>query len=273
MDLFASTVNHILGLLNIHTCLSSKKKDGTQDKQCQYVGCMDNKWGYCKAHFPCPIFQKTEVDPITGALILKKLEAMINTVAPVVTYLFQCNTDVASLRSGTAIEGVLSYCSDYIMKPGLKTNAIFEAIKGVIDRSTEMIGASIPRQEKAHKLMMKLVNNIGTKMELGGPMISMYLLGNPDHYMSHQFAPFYWTQFVQETLSAWQESGESAVKTVIIKKKNQIVGLSPIHDYKFHPKGLDNMNLYTWISRCRREKKSKKTSKIPSNALDGDTKK
>ncbi|KAF8220189.1 hypothetical protein L208DRAFT_1111954, partial [Tricholoma matsutake] len=87
--------------------------------------------GRCKAHFPWPLFIKSVVDMATGALSIKKHEPWMNTIAPVITYLFGCNTDVTSLRSGTAIKGVLSYCTNYITKPGLKTWAIFEAIRAV----------------------------------------------------------------------------------------------------------------------------------------------
>jgi hypothetical protein len=49
---FKSMVDHILALSNIHTCTSTLKKDGTHDKCCQYLCCLDNIWGKCKAHFP-----------------------------------------------------------------------------------------------------------------------------------------------------------------------------------------------------------------------------
>ena len=98
----------------------------------QYVGCMDNKFGHCKGQFPRQTYNKTTVDPATGYLSLKKLEAWINTVTPLLCYIFQGNTDTTSLRSGTAIKGVLYYCTDYITKPGLKTHIIFDAIRCVL---------------------------------------------------------------------------------------------------------------------------------------------
>ena len=260
---FASTVDHILASPNIHTCRSTKKKDGSQDKRHQYVGCLDNKWGTCKARFPRPTFPQTIVDKFTGALDMKKLEAMMNNIAPAITYLFRCNTDVTNLRSGTVIKGVLSYCTNYITKPGLKTWAVFEAIRTVIQKGGEIIGSSLPRQEKARQLMTWLVNNIGAKMELGLLMIAMYLLGNPDHYTSHKFTPFYWSQFVSEALSPWKNDTDSepsmgeclASKVIIIKRKNRIVGLSPVLDYMHCLPALKNMDLYTWVSQCKHEKK------------------
>jgi hypothetical protein len=81
----------------------------------------------------------------TGALNIKKGESMINTVTAEVTYLIRSNTDVTSLLSGTAIKAVVAYVSDYISKPSLKTYIIFEAVKKVFDRNTEMIGGTLDR--------------------------------------------------------------------------------------------------------------------------------
>ena len=54
------------------------------------------------------MFAQAEVDPETGALNMKKGEPMINTVTPLLTYLFRSNTDVTSLiviyRSGDRLE-------------------------------------------------------------------------------------------------------------------------------------------------------------------------
>ena len=55
-----------------------------------------------------------------------------------------------------------------------------------------MIGGSLLTIEKAHCFMTKVANLLSAKAEIGTPIISMYLLGNPDHYTDHTFTPFYW---------------------------------------------------------------------------------
>ncbi|KAF8877980.1 hypothetical protein BD779DRAFT_1430579, partial [Infundibulicybe gibba] len=87
--------------------------------------------------------------------------------------------------------------------------------------------------------MTKIVNNLSAKMEMGSPMVSMYLLGNPDHYKSHEFTVFYWQSY----------------------RHGRIVGLSPVYDYIYRPAALSDMSLYSWVRRCRREKIPKKASK------------
>ncbi|KAF8223999.1 hypothetical protein L208DRAFT_1218390, partial [Tricholoma matsutake] len=135
---FSFTVDDIVSKSNIHTCSTNINRDGTQNRSKAYKGCTDNKWGRCKAWFPRELFEQTQVDPVTGALNVKKREPWINTFSPVISYLFHCNTDVTSLRSGTAIKGVLLYVSDYITKMSLKTHVVFESIQSVFQKNSEM---------------------------------------------------------------------------------------------------------------------------------------
>ena len=180
----------------------------TVNKYQSVTGCLSNKWGKCKAHFPCKTFEHTEVDMDNGALNINKGESMLNTVTAEVTYLIRSNTDVTSLLSRTAIKAVVAYVSDYISKLALKTYLIFEAVKCVFDRNTEILGGSLDQKEKACILLTQIVNNLTSKMEIGGPMASMYLLKNPDHYTNHKFRTFYWPNFVQAARHAWDPNSE-----------------------------------------------------------------
>ena len=142
------------------------------------------------------------VDPKTGALNLKKGKAWMNTVTPLLTYLLRCNTDVTSLLSGTAIKATIAYVSDYITKPGLKTYGIFDVIKSVFDKNLEMIGGDLKCREKVRKIFTQIVNSLTAKLEIGGPMASLYILGHPDHYTGHKFILFYWKVYIK-VLNAW----------------------------------------------------------------------
>ncbi|KAF8232821.1 hypothetical protein L208DRAFT_1560399, partial [Tricholoma matsutake] len=70
--LFTQTVDDLLTKSNVHSCNRNKNKDGSANKRHVYTGCMDNKWGKCKARFPQPLFQETHIDKETGSLDLKK---------------------------------------------------------------------------------------------------------------------------------------------------------------------------------------------------------
>ena len=265
-DTYCAVVDDLLLRSNVHNCNRGVRKDGTRKKNKTYAGCMDNKMGKCKARFPRPTAPTTSIDD-TGAIMLKKLEAWINTFTPMVTYLLCCNTDVTSLASGTAIKGVIMYISDYITKSALKTHVIFDSIRTVFQRNGEMIGGTLPQKEKARRFMTKIANLLSAKAEMGAPMISMYLLNNPDHYTGHKFITFFWEQFVNEARRDFSDTGSNSESTApqrvaIIKKKGRIVGLSVVHDYIYRPQELAEVNLYDWIRCYKRERITRTSIKV-----------
>ena len=256
---FKNTVDDLLFRSNVHSCERGKNKDGTRRKGKPSASCKDNKWGKCKARFPRPTSLKTVIDDV-GAITMKKIEPWLNTFTPLVTYLFRCNTDVTSLSSGTAIKAVVLYVSDYITKTTLKTHTIFDSIRSVFHKNGEMLGGTLPMQEKAHRVMAKIVNLLSAKAEMGSPMICMYLLGNPDHYTSHTFVPFYWQSFVTRVKQDFDEDEQEVQKVTLIKKKGKIVGLSPVYDYIYRSPDLEDVCLYDWVQRFQRIKVKKSKS-------------
>ena len=272
---YCNVVDDLLLRSNVHNCNRGVKKDGTRKKNKTYVGCMDNKMGKCKARFPRTTAPISSIDD-TGAITLKKKEAWINTFTHMVTYLLRCNTDITSLASGTAIKGVIMYVSDYITKTALKTHVIFDSIRTVFQKNGEMIGGTLPQKEKARCFMTKIANLLSAKAEMGAPMISMYLLGNPDHYTGHKFVTFYWQSYVHEVRRDFIDSNSDLVapqRVTIIKKKGRIVGLLPVHDYIYRPQELAEVNLYDWIRSYKREKarsKNKKENQEESTDFLGD---
>jgi hypothetical protein len=52
-----------------------------------------------------------------------------------------------------------------------------------------MLGSSMRTKDKARRLITQITNTLTAKLEIGGPMAALYLLGNPDHYTSHKFIP------------------------------------------------------------------------------------
>src|SRR6202022_1592012 len=112
----------------------------------------------------------------------KKREKGDNTLNPNPTFLLRCNSDVTSLLSGTAIKAIVAYISDYVTKPGLKTYTIFDTIRSVFNKSSEMLCGTQERKDKARSFITTIINALTAKLEIGGPMASLYLLGHPDHY-------------------------------------------------------------------------------------------
>ena len=202
---FYNTVDDILLRSNVHRCNSSDQ----EKNKFKAKGCL-NRDGICKARFPRPIVPETTVNFEDGYINLKKLESMLNTISPCITYIFRCNTDVTSLLSGTSIKAVISYVSDYIAKPTLKTYQIFATAYNVFDKNANLEPDDNSRTDDARKLILKIVNALSSKMEIGSPMASMYLLQNPDHYTSHKFIPFWWRSFVNDVTNSETSNGSTS---------------------------------------------------------------
>jgi len=210
---FHFSVNDLLLKSNVHKCSMNCNQDGSENKAHLYRGCLDNIWGKCKACFLHPIFKQTEIDSDTGHIDVKKTESSLNTFSYLMTYLLRCNTDVTSLHLGSAIKGVLLYVSNYVTKPALKTHVIFETIHSMFLSHSEMIGGTESWNNKACKLMTKIVNSLSAKMEMGSPMACMYLLSNPDHYTNYRFVPFYWQSYVHKTRNACELKQNNVSRT------------------------------------------------------------
>src|ERR1700678_1131295 len=229
--------------------------------------------GKCKARFPRDIVETTMVDPATGALKMKKGEAWINYFSPILTYLVRCNTDTTSLLSGTAIKATVAYITDYVTKPGLNTYSMFDTIRQIFERNETLLAVKENVQNSARSLVTKMVNALTAKLEIGSPMASMYLLGNPDHYTSHEFVNFYWRSFVREACSVFstplEEIDNTPEKVMFNKSKGKFVALSNVHDYIYRPSVFGRVNLYDWI-RCA-NKKRKSTKKHQEDITQDDT--
>ena len=180
---FNDTVDDILLRSNQH--IYTVDKDGNDMSYCT------NSRGECKRRFLRDTSKQMLMDLKTDALNLKKGEAWMNSVTAGLTYLLRCNSDVTSLLSEMAIKAVMTYVSNYMMKPSLKTYSVFEVVKIILDKNSEMIASDLNCREKMRKIFTQVVNSLMVKLEIDGPMVCLYMLRNPNYYTSHIFVPFY----------------------------------------------------------------------------------
>ncbi|KAF9563130.1 hypothetical protein CPC08DRAFT_633237, partial [Agrocybe pediades] len=144
MKEYKETVDDLVIRSNVHVCRASRESKLNKKKQRDHSpigkaarygqkGCL-NKEGICTARFPRDVRDETVVDEKDGHIHLKKLESMINTFTPALTYVTRCNTDVSSLLSGTSIKAIISYVTDYVTKPALKTYQVFSSAYDVYSK-------------------------------------------------------------------------------------------------------------------------------------------
>jgi len=236
-------------------------------------GCLDYN-GVCRARFPREVHDETRVDKTDGHIVMKKLEAYMNTFTACLTYLMRCNTDVTSLSSGTSIKAIVSYISDYITKPALKTHQIFSSMYDVFEKNKIQLGTDVKKESDAgRRLILKIVNSLNVKMEIGSPMASMYLLGNPDHYTGHQFVCFWWKSYVayiQQSNNKLQHHAfrddspqpnpdENSGESVTIGQEDGVyIATTNIDNYKYRPDVYRNVSLYEWTQASHKRRTSKK---------------
>jgi hypothetical protein len=128
----------------------------------------------------------------------------------------------------------------------LTTYSIFDTVRQVFCRNSELLGGNVDRKQAARSLMTKMVNALTAKIEIGSPMASLYLLGNPDHYTQHKFITFYWKNFVYEARKTGEDPNieDKPEKVILIKNLGRYVGLSNVYDYIFRPIIYKDLSLY-----------------------------
>lgn len=228
-------------------------------------GCRKTKTSDCRARFPRTVHKDTSVDLDTGALVLKKQEAWINTYSVPMSYLLRCNTDVTCLLSGTMVRAVIAYVTDYITKSSLKTHTMFEVIASVMNGTTIINAGPLSREECARRLLVRIVNGLTAKTEIGGPMACALLLGQPDHYTDRQFKVFFWTSYTRLVATAWQEESgisdndESTVERVMINPSvSGLIAHRKANDYIFRPREMSSWCVtdflaFTNVTKLRRQ--------------------
>ncbi|PPQ65718.1 hypothetical protein CVT26_000335 [Gymnopilus dilepis] len=277
-DEFCREVDELLLRSNLHTCRASSKDAGSSNGP---KGCL-SKDGQCAARFPREIFLQTLVDLADGHIDLKKLEPMMNTIAPLITYAMRSNTDCTCLLSGTAIKSVIIYVTDYVVKQTLKSHQLFSTAHDILRKNELEPEADENALNVARRTLLKIVNSLSTKLEIGSPMASMYLLGNPDHYTSHSFVPFYWKSYVRRARRdvhgfegtadppSLEDQGEDDLERVQIGQNDRIYyEKSQVHDYIYRPAKYDKVCLWNWIQCYGLRKRTAKECAILKYLLQG----
>ncbi|KAE9401656.1 hypothetical protein BT96DRAFT_757380, partial [Gymnopus androsaceus JB14] len=98
----------------------------------------------------------------------------------------------------------------------------------------------------------KIVNALTARSEIGAPMASMYLLGNPDHYSEHIFKHMYWPKFIQHVQrdidsAVLEEEGKFNDQVEIVKVCGKYVALSTVSNYTHRPSEYEQISVYDWV--------------------------
>ncbi|KAJ6489136.1 hypothetical protein C8R45DRAFT_827073 [Mycena sanguinolenta] len=110
-----------------------------------------------------------------------------------------------------------------------------------------------------------MVNSLTSKLQIGSPMASMYLLGNPDHYTNLVFQMCWWKSYVGVVNHAWpdatsvklvqvildgieeEDPEDETQQALLMKSTKEFVGATAVDDYVFWPKEYEHCNVYEWV--------------------------
>ncbi|KAF8176664.1 hypothetical protein K438DRAFT_1485665, partial [Mycena galopus ATCC 62051] len=145
----------------------------------------------------------------------------------------------------------------------------FASVYDVFERNAETLDSGASGVETSKTLMRQMINSMAAKMEIGSPMASMYLLGNPDHYKSHQYVNFSWRPFAVFVKRHWdiqhglEVSDDLDDYVTLQNREGEFVPSSPVDDYRYRPLAYESCTLYQWIQAS--EKRPRTRTELPSD--------
>ncbi|KAH9855421.1 hypothetical protein C2E23DRAFT_866600 [Lenzites betulinus] len=136
----------------------------------------------------------------------------------------------------------------------LKTYSVFEAVRAVLAKKTDIERISSSSEESARRVVTKTVNILSARREMGGPAACSYLLGHPQRYTNRVFKVFFWSSYVKRAMATVRSSvsmdvasDESAERIVLAMNSDKVVGLSKVNDYVHRPIEFNDMCLYEYM--------------------------
>ena len=146
---------------------------------------------------------------------------------------------------------------------------MFEVIAGVLAGNQTTLPGPLSREERARRLLVRIVNGLTAKTEIGAPLACATLLGQPGHYTDRTLKVLIWTSYARIVASVWQEDadvadpGQSDSDRVMINTSSS--GLVPhrkANDYIFRPASMTRWSLFVRCSPWAR----RRVARLPRRA-------
>ncbi|KDR72120.1 hypothetical protein GALMADRAFT_24825, partial [Galerina marginata CBS 339.88] len=227
----------------------------------------------CRMRMDGVLHQETYMDPLTGAIQLRRLHPAIASYNDLATFLMKCNLNIQFIGSGDAAKAYMYYVTDYITKPVLPMHiglaALSYAIKKTDERRTDDQNENSP--EFCAKALTTLVNSMMGRQEISHQQVMSYLVGGGDFYTSETFQVLNFGAFLRY-ISFRMTNTEARLEIPILPEheiqtetnehvylaieEGEICVSSQIYDYSFRPlaEPYNSMCLYDFIA-CTIKKK------------------
>lgn len=179
-EMFRKYIRLLVAIVNIHkhsaTCFKYSKAKLDDMKK-------------CRMRMPRALVATSNIDPITGEILMRRSHSWINNFNEWIITACQCNMNIKFIWSGSDAKALVYYITDYVTKSSLSFYDMFalaqQGMKSVEQRETKTVSENII--EKSRKLVLRCYNMIASHQEVSGVQVASYLMNYGDHYTTHTF--------------------------------------------------------------------------------------
>lgn len=137
----------------------------------------------------------TYFDKEEKILRLRCLDGMVNNYHPVMLEALRCNMDISLIGSIAEAKAVTYYVTNYIAKAEMKAHLAYAAVELGLQRSVDDRGIVEDLRVLSKRVLNKCAMALISQQEMSAQFVALYLLGQQDHYTSHEFRRFFWPNF------------------------------------------------------------------------------
>ena len=208
--------------------------------------------GECRYRFPRDPVTETHVDDAGSIQLKRELDdVFFNTcTSRSMMEVLQCNHDVR-LMLGCGATDAIYYTMKYSVKEQQRCDSRSAVALAAFDRRVQREGLALPTSDVTRSVgrISSMLYGISGKHEVSAPLAAYYLLGQEVFLPSHDFAPLNLSQALSMT-------GCDADLELTLQRSDDdsFTAVTQLHDYLFRPAFLDDVFLYEFVSRFRKEK-------------------
>lgn len=148
----------------------------------------------CKRRAPWKKAEQAFVEE-AGSWGPKRLFPMLNAWCPGITINVRCNNDAKIITSGEETKNLTYYICGYTLKKQGQSYNASAVLAQTHAYHIENLNATESLHDQQRLLIFRVVHAINREQELSAPMVISDLMGWKEIYMSHNYAPIYWTTF------------------------------------------------------------------------------
>ncbi|WP_208346354.1 hypothetical protein, partial [Aetokthonos hydrillicola] len=120
---------------------------------------------------------------------------MVNNYHPVMLEALRCNMDISLIGSIAEAKAVTYYVTNYIAKAEMKAHLAYAAVELGLQRSVDDRRIVEDLRVLSKRVLNKCAMALISQQEMSAQFVALYLLGQQDHYTSHEFRRFFWPNF------------------------------------------------------------------------------